>query len=127
MSAAQIEAEPAASAPAIMTSLSVIPVSPAQADRAALDPAAWTAADVRAYICEEIERIHGPQLPGHDATVVLGAFCERFGIPAAVRIARAAFEVYGGMWRGAPVTIRRFAEAHDSFFASQLLSAIAEG
>ena len=124
MSAAQLTAEPATSAPEIVTSLSVIPVSPAQAARAQLDPACWTAADVQAYICEEIERIHGPQLPGSDAAAVLGAFCDRFGIPAAVRIARAAFEVYNGMWRNAPVTIRRFTAAHDDFFARQLLGVI---
>lgn len=31
------------------------------------------------------------------------------------------FGVHGGMWRGAPVTVRRFAENQDPYFATPLL------
>jgi acetyl-CoA carboxylase alpha subunit len=109
----------------LSVSLSVTPVSAAQAARVARPPDKWAAADVIAYINEEILRVHGPQLPARDAQQVLQAFCQRFGIPVAVRIARAAFEVYGGMWQGAPVTWRRFSPSHDGFFARPILEALA--
>jgi hypothetical protein len=105
--------------------LSVTPVSPAQAARAARPPEDWSATDVTAYITEEIVRVHGPQLPAREATAVLQAFCQRFTVPVAARIARAAFEVYGGMWRGAPVTWRRFGATNDAFFAEPILAALA--
>ena len=104
--------------------MSVTPVTAAQAARTARPPGAWSAADVGAYITEEILRAHGPQLPAREAQAVLQAFCQRFTIPVAARIARAAFEVYGGMWRGAPVTWRRFGATNDPFFAEPILAAL---
>ena len=108
----------------LSTSLSVTPVTGAQAARVARAPEAWSAADVTAYVLEEIIRIHGPQLPSKDVRGTLEGFCARFGVPVAVRIARAAFEVYGGMWQGAPVTGKRFGEGHDSFFSQPILDAM---
>jgi hypothetical protein len=32
-----------------------------------------------------------------------------------------AFGVHGGMWRGAPVTVRRFEGSQDPYFAGPLL------
>ena len=103
-------------------SISVVPVTPAQAARVRRRPEDWSAADVYAYITEEIIRAHGPQLPARDVRSALEGFCARFSVPVAVRIARAAFEVYDGMWEGAPVTWRRFTEGHDGFFARPILA-----
>jgi hypothetical protein len=99
-------------------------VTEAQAARVRRPPQDWSIADVCAYIAEEIVRAHGPQLPARDVQSALEGFCARFGIIAAVRIARAAFEVYGGMWEGAPVTWRRFTPGHDLFFARPILTAL---
>jgi hypothetical protein len=104
--------------------VSVTPVSAAQAVRAARPPGSWSAGDVTAYITEEIVRVHGPQLPARDAQQVLEAFCQRFSVPVAARVARAAFEVYGGMWQGAPVTWRRFLPSHDAFFTQPIIDAL---
>ena len=108
----------------LSATLSVTPVSTAQAARAARPADAWSASDVVAYITEEITRHHGPQLPARDSDQVLQAFCQRFSVPQAVRVARAAFEVYGGMWQGAPVTWRRFLPSHDGYFAQPILAAL---
>lgn len=80
----------------------------------------WREEDLSYYITEEIERLHGPQLPcPHQAKIIAG-FWERFG-EKGVAIARAAFEAHRGMWMGAPVTVKRFAEGHDEFFSFPLL------
>jgi hypothetical protein len=80
---------------------------------------------VTSYVTASIEGRWGPQLPGPDPAAVIAGFCERLGAAKAMMIAQAAFEVHGGLWRGAPVTIKRFTEGHDSFFAFPLLSGIA--
>jgi hypothetical protein len=80
---------------------------------------------VASYVTAAIEARWGPQLPGPDPAAVIEGFCERLGAAKAMMIARAAFEAHGGLWRGAPVTIRRFTQGHDDFFAFPLLSGIA--
>lgn len=102
--------------------LTVTPVSANQARLAVLDPAAWTPADFRAYVSEEIERLHGPQLPCRRADDILNGFFDRHGPAGAVFISRHVFEVLGGMWMGAPVTVRRFTESNDEFFARAILA-----
>jgi hypothetical protein len=109
----------------LSATVSVTPVSAAQVARLAKPPEEWSATDVTAYIFEETLRIHGPQLPARDAESVLQAFCQRFSIPKAVFIAKTAFELYGGMWQGAPVTWRRFQPSHDGFFSQPILEALA--
>jgi hypothetical protein len=109
-----------------VASLSVVPVSQEVARLSGLRPASWTTREAWIYITEEIRRLHGPQLPGADARTITDGFCDRFGIENAVRIARAAFEVYGGMWHGAPVTIKRFQAGHDDFFARPLLTSCSQ-
>ena len=86
-----------------------------------LQPASgWTSGDLSYYILQEIEDLHGPQLPNPNSARILEEFWRRFGTDG-VRIARSAFESRRGMWMGAPVTIRRFAESHDGFFSLLIL------
>lgn len=108
--------------PIVVPSLSVIPVSRTVADLTALPPSRWTEQDIYIYVREEMTRIHGEQLPSVSLTETMREFCGRFGTETAVRIVRAAFEIYGGMWQGAPVTIKRFLPSHDGFFALPLLA-----
>lgn len=118
--------ETAVSAPvmAIREDLSVTEISPGQAARSGRPAGQWTAEDFRAYVSEEISRIHGPQLPCRGADAILEDFWQRHGAGEAVRITRAAFELFGGMWMGAPVTVRRFMQSNDEFFAQAIVAVL---
>lgn len=83
-------------------------------------PSAITAESLGAHILEKIAQIHGPQLPCYTAKEILGGFWERFG-DAGMAICDQAFTAHHGMWRGAPITVLRFQERHDPFFAIPLL------
>src|SRR5271166_1928699 len=108
----------------VSASLTITSVSEAQVLRVARPPDEWSVDDVYAYAAEEIIRLSGPQLPFRDAQETIQGFCSRFTVPVAVRIMRAAFEVYGGKWMGAPITWRRFTAGHDEFFAARILAAM---
>jgi hypothetical protein len=75
------------------------------------------------YIATETARLLGPQLPNYRAGEIIAGFCERFGADA-MAICRQVFDVHNGMWRGAPVTILRFQEHHDEYFAYPLLQEV---
>ena len=105
----------------VTETVEVTPVSEAQASRAAKPAATWTAQDLLDYVTEEISRT-GQQLPCRDALKIMTAFQARYGTVQAVRVARAAFETHGGMWAGAPVTFRRFAESNDKFFSQPIVA-----
>ena len=111
----------AGSASTVLTeSITVTGVSSRTAELCLQPASAWTEDDLSHYILEEIERLHGPQLPNQNSARILQGFWRRFGTDGA-RIARSAFESRRGMWMGAPVTIRRFAESHDGFFSLLIL------
>lgn len=109
----------------VVGTLTFTEITEAQALRVARHPDEWSVDDLYAYVAEEIIRLNGPQLPCKDTQQTIEGFCSRFTIPVAVRIARAAFEVYGGKWQGAPITWRRFTQGHDEFFATPLLASMA--
>lgn len=110
--------------PSVTANLTITSVSEEQARRVSRHPDEWSPEDLYAYVAEECARLNGPQLPGRDARTTIEGFCSRYGIATAVRIARAAYEVYNGMWMGAPVTWRRFGAGHDAFFAEPVLAAM---
>lgn len=72
------------------------------------------------YITTQIEKCSGRQLPRSDRERILDGFWDRFGA-SGMDIARRAFGAHKGFWRSAPVTILRFAESNDPFFATPLL------
>lgn len=84
----------------------------------AKEVAVWNWSDLRDYIVSQVERVHGPQVrdPKKEAGICK-SFISRWGIKQAVAIAKAAFEVHGGMWRNAPITITRFTKNSDPYFA----------
>jgi hypothetical protein len=63
----------------------------------------------------------GAQLPCQGSAEILNGFTGRFTAEEVMAISEQAFGVHNGMWRGAPVTILRFQESHDGFFARPLL------
>jgi hypothetical protein len=103
----------------VSTAAAVMPATP-ESDGGEPSPA-----QVGAYVTQAITAKWGPQLPGPDPANVIEGFCQRLGATKAMMIAVEVFECHGGMWRGAPVTIRRFAESQDDFFAFPLLAGIA--
>jgi hypothetical protein len=87
-------------------------------------PEEWGATDLMEYVRAQIARVHGPQPSSRRDLDVFTGFVERFGSTDAVRIARAAFDVHGGMWMGAPVSAARFAPSSDGCFARRVLAAL---
>ena len=83
----------------------------------------WTGSDLALFIRHEIDRVNGPQLPVQQEGQIISGFFSRFGSNG-VKIARHAFGPGGGMWCGAPVTVRRFAEGQDAYFAEPILRTI---
>ena len=79
----------------------------------------WGWSDLRDYIMGEIEKRHGVQVrdPKKEASIIK-SFMARWGTEQAVRIARTAFDVHDGQWRGAPISITRFCKASDEWFGS---------
>lgn len=80
-----------------------------------------TADSFAGHVLGEITRTRGPQLPCYRASEILNGFLGRFGLDDGMAICNRAFGVHDGMWRGAPVTIARFADGQDDFFARPLL------
>lgn len=74
------------------------------------------------YVQAEITRTTGPQLACYRAAEILTGFWDRLGALPAMAVCELAFGPHGGMWRGAPVTVLRFQEGHDEFFARPLLA-----
>jgi hypothetical protein len=84
-------------------------------------PADVTGESLSALILAEIVRTCGPQLPCYRSEEILNGFIGRFGLDDGMAICQRAFGKYGGMWRGAPVTVWRFQESNDGYFARPLL------
>lgn len=84
----------------------------------------WGAKEIASYVNARIAEFHGPQPRCRNEREIFEGFFSRFG-PDAVRIARAAFDVHGGMWMGAPVSVARFGPSSDDCFARRLLPALA--
>lgn len=84
-------------------------------------PAGITAEALADRIRTEIARTCGSQLPCYRADEILNGFFARFGPEAGMMICDQAFSVHNGVWRGAPVTVRRFSGSQDPYFANPLL------
>ena len=81
---------------------------------------AWDWSDLRDYSIAQIEERFGP-FP-RDAKKEAGifkSFLARHGEQASA-IARFAFEVEGGYWAGAPISVNRFCKASDPYFADKI-------
>jgi len=81
----------------------------------------WDWRALRDYVVRRSVEVHGPfpNNPGKEASI-FRAFISRWGPERSQAIARIAFDVYGGFWRGAPIRVERFAKGSDPFFAEVL-------
>lgn len=82
----------------------------------------WTWGDLRDYVITEAEKRSGPQLRNlaKEAGIFKG-FIARYGIEDAVMVAVAAFEIYEGVWRSAPIGVSRFTKGNDPYFSDIIL------
>jgi hypothetical protein len=85
----------------------------------------WDWAELRDYVITEIERRHNRQVRNAKTeAAIFKSFLSRWPDGQAVRIARAAFEIYDGMWGNAPISVNRFCKASDEFFAVPILTSL---
>lgn len=92
----------------------------------AKDDAQWAWDDLRDYVVHEIETLFGP-FPRDNIkeASIFKSFLGRYGDKAPA-IARHAFEVHGGRWGGAPISVNRFCKASDQYFADVIAKDLAE-
>ena len=78
----------------------------------------WGWEEVRDYVVTEIEKRFGT-FPRHSNKEygIFSGFVSRWGDQAAA-IARHAFEVQDGRWKGSPISVTRFCRNSDPYFAS---------
>lgn len=80
----------------------------------------WGWDQLRDYVVTEIEKVRGvfPRNTITEKSIFVG-FLNRWGADAP-RIARYAFEVAGGYWRNAPISVNRFCKNSDEYFAKPI-------
>lgn len=103
-----------------------VTVTPIPSSRHLLqDETQWSWQELRDYVVAEIVRRHGPQpRNGKTEAAIFKSFLSRWPDGQAVRVARAAFEIYEGMWGNAPISVNRFCKHSDPFFATPILTAL---
>lgn len=86
----------------------------------------WGWSEVRDYVVAEIEDRFG--VFPRDAKKEHGIFtrfCREYGEDAGA-IARYAFEVCGGIWKGSPVSVTRFCKGSDVYFSRIIVQRLRE-
>ena len=106
-------------APAVQQTVTVSPIA-SRSDLLA-DEADWSWQELRDYVVSQIETRFGP-FP-RDAKKEFGIFSRYLrdhGVEG-IKAAKAAFEVYDGWWKGAPISVTRFTKGSDPFFVVPIL------
>lgn len=84
----------------------------------------WTWEQLRDYVVAQIVAVSGPFTRSDlRESGIFKGFVKRYGADAS-RIAKAAFEVYHGYWRSAPVSVSRFTQGNDDYFAKPILASL---
>lgn len=90
------------------------------------DPEQWSWSDLRDYVVAQVEERFGAfPRDSKKEYGIFKRFAEAWGARAG-RIARYAFEVEGGYWLGAPISVYRFTKNSDPFFAEPISARLAE-
>lgn len=86
----------------------------------------WTWQELRDYVCAQIIQRHGP-FPRNAKKEygIFNRFLNEHGANG-ILVAKAAFEIYNGWWRGAPISINRFARGSDPYFVAPILASLVE-
>jgi hypothetical protein len=114
-------------APVTRQEVAVRPAPVARATHKLVAPADWSWEQLRDYVLAEIQRVHGlqPRIDEHKEAAIFQSYLKRYGADA-VRIAKYAFEVAGGYWKGGPISVYRFCRASDDFFGAVILQRLAD-
>lgn len=105
----------------VATSTATVVSSPS---RGYLMRSEWDWSDLRDYVVHEIESRFGPfPRETHKEIGIFKGFMKRWG-PDAEVIARYAFEVENGRWAGAPISVYRFCQNSDPYFAEVILERV---
>jgi hypothetical protein len=115
-----------ATVPSVRETLTVTRLSPAPATRetrttdVGKSPEEWSWEDLRNYVVRQIETFFG-EFPKDPARLrgIFSSFHARHGRMAGP-IAVAAFETFGGRWKGAPISVTRFCLKSDPWFADPI-------
>jgi len=79
--------------------------------------AEWGWEDLRNYVTRQIQISFGDfPIDPVKHRAIFSSFCTRHGEMAGP-IAVAAFDLFGGRWNGAPISVNRFCKASDQYFA----------
>lgn len=106
--------------PTVMERVTVTPISSSR--HLLTQEESWTWEELRDYVITEIVRRHGPQVRnGKKERAIFSSFLNRWPEGKAVLIAKAAFEIYDGMWANAPLSVNRFCKASDPFFSEVII------
>lgn len=112
-------------APAVQQSVAVTPV----ASRSDLltETAEWSWQELRDFVVSSIERISGPfPRDSRKEYGIFSRYLKEHGQDG-IRVARYAFEVCGGWWNGAPISVSRFAKGSDQYFTQPILDRLRDG
>jgi hypothetical protein len=86
----------------------------------------WAWDDLRDYVVGQIEDRFGPFPRDHrKESGIFKSFLDRHG-DRAPAIARFAFEVADGYWKGSPISVNRFCRNSDVYFADIIKARLAE-
>lgn len=111
-------------APAITESVSITPMPSQSRTHLMTDHGSWGWSEIRDYVVTEIEARTGPfPRDARKEASIFKRWTGKYG-DESVEIARYAFEVCNGRWRGAPVSITRFCKGSDEWFSDVILEAL---
>jgi hypothetical protein len=83
--------------------------------------AEWSWQEFRDYVVSQIESLHGPfPRDSRKEYGIFNRFLTAYG-QEGIAVARYAFEVCGGWWNSAPISINRFAKGSDPYFVLPIL------
>lgn len=111
-------------APAIQETVTVTPLPSTSRTHLLSSPQQWGWSEIRDYVVSEIEARWGafPRDSRKEASI-FKRWCKAYGDDAH-EIAKYAFEVCDGSWKGAPISINRFCKGSDEWFSDPILDAL---
>lgn len=113
-------------APAITESVSITPMPSQSRTHLMTDHESWGWAEIRDYVVTEIEARTGPfPRDARKEASIFKRWVSKYGSDAPA-IAKYAFEVCDGRWRGAPISINRFCKGSDFWYSDVILDHLRE-
>ena len=100
---------------------------PSMVSKAYLAKDEWDWNDLRDYVVGQIEERFGAfPRDSRKESGIFKSFLGRYGADRAQAIARFAFEIGDGRWKGAPISVNRFCKGSDPYFGDVILARLAD-